>query len=82
MPQLSRPTDLRFRPEGWVGERVRANETHWLIPLPAINPGMIGMFAARDKLRSVNLTDDPRDPLPWAGEFAGKDLIGHKDPTT
>ena len=43
---------------------------------------MIGMFAARDKLRSVNLTDDPRDPLPWAGEFAGKDLIGHKDPTT
>src|SRR4051794_4485221 len=76
MPALSRPTDLHIRLEGWIGERVRANETNWLIPQPAMNPGIIEMFAARSNVKSVNLPDDNRDPVPWAGEFAGKYLIG------
>jgi DUF1680 family protein len=76
MPELSRPAELQFRPEGWVGERVRANETNWLIPLPSINPGIVEMFAARNNLTAVNLAGDNRSPVPWAGEFAGKYLIG------
>ena len=70
------PADLVFRPGGWVGDRVRVNESNWLIPLPAMNPGMVEMFAARDNLRSVNAPGDNTDPVPWAGEFAGKYLIG------
>ena len=76
MPSLNRPTDLRFRPEGWVGERVRANEANWLVLQPAMNPGMVEMFAARNNLQSVNRPGDDRIPVPWAGEFAGKYLIG------
>jgi hypothetical protein len=34
------------------------------------------MFAVRGNLKSVNLPGDDRDPVPWAGEFAGKYLIG------
>jgi DUF1680 family protein len=76
MSTFSRPPDLHFRPEGWIGERVQANEANWLVPLPALNPGMVEMFAARNNVRSVNLPGDNRDPVPWAGEFAGKYLIG------
>jgi DUF1680 family protein len=75
MPSLYRPIDLNFRPEGWVGERVRANETNWLIPQPSTNPGMVEMFANRGNVRAVNGPGDTRDPVAWAGEFAGKYLI-------
>lgn len=76
MATFWRPPDLRFRPEGWIGERVRASEANWLIPLPAMNPGMVEMFAARSNVRSRNLQGETVDPVPWAGEFAGKYLIG------
>jgi DUF1680 family protein len=69
MPNLDRPIDLLFRPEGWLAERLRANEANWLIPLPAMNPGVVEMFATRDQPEAVNA-------VPWAGEFAGKYLIG------
>src|SRR5688572_27603375 len=58
----------RFRFEGPVGERVRANTRSWLIPAPDANPGMLQMFRARDR--------EPKPTLvPWAGEFVGKYLI-------
>jgi hypothetical protein len=50
-----------------IGDRIRANQSNWLIPAPATNPGMIEIFDQR-----LNLRDNP---VPWAGEFAGKYLI-------
>src|SRR5687768_9168840 len=58
----------RFQFDGFVGERVRANVENWLLPIPAANPGMIGMFDVRDRQPVPSL-------VPWAGEFAGKYLI-------
>ena len=66
-PALSVPADLQLSINGWLGERIRANELHWLIPAPETNPGMVEMFAQR-----LNLPDSP---VPWAGEFAGKYLL-------
>ncbi len=74
-PTLDSPADLHFSPHGWVGECVSANESNWLIPAPATNPGMLEMFANRQNLHSVNGRGDTRDPVPWAGEFAGKYLL-------
>lgn len=76
-PVLDSPADLQMSVDGWVGERVRANESNWLIPAPATNPGMLEMFAHRENLRFVNGPSDLSNPppLPWAGEFAGKYLI-------
>lgn len=58
----------RFRFEGPVGERIRANTRAWLIPAPEANPGMLEMFRVRDRQPKPGL-------VPWAGEFAGKYLI-------
>ena len=69
VPTLDRPQDFVFAPAGWIGERIRANNDNWLIPAPASNDGMVEMFAHRA---------DPAfhpDPVPWAGEFAGKYLL-------
>ena len=66
-PLLTVPPETRLTINGYLGDRIRANEANWLIPAPASNPGMIGMFARR-----LNLPDSP---VPWAGEFAGKYLI-------
>ena len=42
---------------------------HWIMRAPGDNPGLLGMFAARDDLFSApNL-------VPWAGEFIGKYLL-------
>src|ERR1041384_6143638 len=58
----------RFHFEGLIGERIKANVDHWLLPAPQANPGMLEMFRLRDR--------QPRPELvPWAGEFAGKYLI-------
>ena len=51
-----------------MGERVEANVEGWLIPAPEANPGMLEMFAQRDREPVPKL-------VPWAGEFAGKYLI-------
>lgn len=58
----------RFRFEGAIGDRIRANTDNWLLRAPGSNPGMIGMFKLRDRKPAPNL-------VPWAGEFAGKYLI-------
>src|SRR4051794_18855369 len=68
-PVLAAPASVTFSFGGWIGARVRANESNWLIPAPATNPGMIDMFRQR-------LTNPlPDFPVAWAGEFAGKYLI-------
>jgi DUF1680 family protein len=59
----------------WIGERILANERNWLIPAPATNPGLIRMFAHRLDPHACNLPGDNGDPVPWAGEFAGKYLL-------
>jgi DUF1680 family protein len=74
-PALECPADLQLSLAGWVGERIRVNESNWLIRAPATNPGMLEMFAHRDNLRYVNGRVDAGDPVPWAGEFAGKYLL-------
>jgi len=66
-PALSTPPELRLTVSGLIGERISANESNWLIPAPATNPGMIEIFNQR-----LNLPDNP---VPWAGEFAGKYII-------
>ena len=42
---------------------------NWLMTVPSRNPGMLDMFADREKKPHENL-------LPWSGEFAGKYLTG------
>ena len=68
-PALTTPADLHISFNGWAGDRIRANELNWLIPAPATNPGMIGMFGHRLEWPL------PDNPVAWAGEFAGKYLI-------
>ncbi len=58
----------RFRFEGPLGDRIRANEENWLLRAPLANPGIIEMFHLRDRQPEPRLVD-------WAGEFAGKYLI-------
>ena len=62
--------DSRFRYEfaGVVGDRIAANSSGWLTRAPAADPGMLAMFALRDRQPTPNL-------VPWAGEFVGKYLI-------
>jgi DUF1680 family protein len=66
-PVLSRPAGLRLALGGVLGDRLAANETHWLLSAPDANPGMLQLLRDRDRL-------PVRDLVPWAGEFAGKYL--------
>lgn len=57
-----------FQFGGPVGQRVEANTTGWLVRMPQADPGLLGMFALRDRQPTPQL-------VPWAGEFVGKYLI-------
>ena len=64
------PVDhARWHFEGELGRRVEANAAHWLKRMPGANPGLIEMFHRRDRHLPY------AEPVPWAGEFAGKYLI-------
>ncbi|MBI5831467.1 MAG: glycoside hydrolase family 127 protein [Armatimonadetes bacterium] len=58
----------RLRFDGVVAPRIAANVDHWLLTAPDANPGMLAMFALRDRQPEPQL-------VPWAGEFAGKYLL-------
>ncbi|HUR45818.1 MAG TPA: beta-L-arabinofuranosidase domain-containing protein, partial [Candidatus Saccharimonadales bacterium] len=60
--------DARFQFDGFVGQRVQAMVDNWLLQVPGANPGLLEMFAVRDREPKPNL-------VPWAGEFVGKYLI-------
>src|SRR4051812_6193476 len=66
-PLLSPIPHSRLTFDGFVGERIRANEEQWLLVAPDANPAMLQMFRDRDR-------EPVRDLVPWAGEFAGKYL--------
>jgi len=66
--RLTSDPAVRLRLSGPVGERVGANVHGWLLPCPAANPGLLEMFALRDRQPAPQL-------VPWAGEFVGKYLI-------
>ena len=61
---------VSMRLGGELGRRIQADITEWILPAPMANPGLIEMFHLRDRQPAYP------DPLPWAGEFAGKYLIG------
>jgi len=54
---------------GEMGRRIAANVENWLLRAPGANPGLLEMFYRRER----HLPYD--EPVPWAGEFAGKYLI-------
>lgn len=62
---------MQFTPHGFVSDRVRANESNWLIQAPANNPGMLGMFAHRNNMGYIN----SENPRAWVGEYPGKYLM-------
>jgi len=66
-PRLEVNPGVRCILGGFVGQRVRANRDEWLLRMPAANPALIAMFRDRDAA-------EPRDLLPWSGEFVGKYL--------
>ncbi|MBI2422266.1 MAG: glycoside hydrolase family 127 protein [Candidatus Hydrogenedentes bacterium] len=55
--------------QGEIGRRVEANIDHWALRAPGANPGLLEMFQRRDRHLPY------AEPVPWAGEFAGKYLI-------
>ena len=58
-----------WRFDGELGRRVDANVENWLLRAPGANPGLLEMFHRRDRHLPY------AEPVPWAGEFAGKYLI-------
>ncbi len=67
---VCKPVHLkRITLEGFIGDYIRRVSEQWLIPAPDANPGMLEMFADRDRKPYRNLVS-------WAGEFAGKYLTG------
>lgn len=60
----------RWHFDGAIGERLDANVAHWLLRAPGANPGLLNMFRRRDRHWPY------KEIVPWAGEFAGKYLIG------
>ena len=58
----------RLRLGGELGARIQANLEHWTLRVPSANPGLLNMFARRDRVWPY------ADMVPWAGEFAGKFL--------
>ncbi|MHB0960119.1 MAG: beta-L-arabinofuranosidase domain-containing protein [Pirellulaceae bacterium] len=65
---LDMDPQFRFQFAGVVGERIAANNSGWLTRAPAADPGLLAMFALRDRQPTPNL-------MPWAGEFVGKYLM-------
>ena len=65
---LDADAKFRFEFSGVVGDRIAANSSGWLTRAPAADPGLVAMFALRDRQPTPNL-------MPWAGEFVGKYLI-------
>jgi DUF1680 family protein len=81
MPLLDRPTQATFALGGLMGDRIAANQRHWLLAAPTANPAMLTMFRDRDEK-----LDDYGQPaaggrpasdrlIVWSGEYAGKYLI-------
>src|SRR5712692_6021905 len=66
-PCLQRLAGAKMWFGGPMGERIEANQEHWLLAAPHANPAMLEMFRDRDR-------EPTRDLVPWAGEFAGKYL--------
>jgi len=62
-------SDGRWRFGGELGARIDGNINNWLLRMPGANPGLIEMFRRRDRHWPYP------EPVPWAGEFAGKYLI-------
>lgn len=59
---------VRLDLEGPLRSRLDAIIQNWLLPTPDANPGMFEMMRLRDRQPPYE------DPVPWAGEFAGKYL--------
>src|SRR5262245_42572298 len=68
-PACERAAGTRFELSGIVGDYLRGVTRQWLLVAPDANPGMLEMFRDRDREPLRNLE-------PWAGEFAGKYLLG------
>jgi DUF1680 family protein len=66
-PILDRPHKAKFEFQGFIGDRIAANQKNWLLLAPAANPGILNMFC--------NRAPSDQSLLPWSGEFAGKYLI-------
>ena len=64
-----RPVAVQYEIGGVVRDYIDAVTRNWLLKAPESNPGILEMFADRDK-------QPPRNLLPWSGEFAGKYLTG------
>src|SRR5712692_8249366 len=81
MPLLDRPTHASFAFGGLMGERIAANQRHWLLPAPTANPAMLTMFRDRDERLDVQGHAAPSGRpaserlIVWSGEYAGKYLI-------
>lgn len=58
-----------WRFDGELGVRIDGNLENWLLRMPGANPGVIEMFHRRNRHLPY------AEPVPWAGEFAGKYLI-------
>ena len=66
-PELAVPR-IRMSLEGPMAARLDGIIHNWLIPAPDANPGMLEMMRLRDRKPPYE------NPVPWAGEFAGKYL--------
>src|SRR5262245_5241309 len=64
------PGGTNFVFSGRMGERIRANNAHWLTVAPARSPGMLDLFHKRKAGQART------GLLAWAGEYVGKYLIG------
>ncbi len=68
-PAMESVAHGQWRFEGELGARIDGNVANWLLRMPGANPGLIEMFHRRDRHLPY------AEPVPWAGEFAGKYLI-------
>lgn len=63
-----------FTFDGLMGQRVKADVDNWLLVTPAKNPGLLDMFAERERNKEGGDVNDAHQLVPWAGEFVGKYL--------
>ena len=67
----------KFKFDGILGQRVKADIENWLLVTPTKNPGLLGMFIVREsnfEHWDGNVSNN-LNMVPWAGEFVGKYLI-------